>query len=89
MPVNIKHSSTASNYDRNVGYVPEPKRSFARTGAYEVLLAGGTTCPHCSRLLRADDVVIVDVGDVSAGFGDVSLVCGGCHNDVLIIRGAA
>jgi hypothetical protein len=62
-------------------FVPEPKRSFARTGKYEVLLAGGTTCPHCSRLLRADDVV--------ADFGDVSLVCGGCHKDVLVIRSAA
>jgi hypothetical protein len=57
----------------------EPKRSFARTGKYEVLLAGRATCPHCTRLLHASDV--------TADFGDVTLVCGGCHKDVLVIRG--
>jgi hypothetical protein len=61
-------------------FVPEHKRSFARTDTYEVLLAGGAECPHCSRLLHASDVI--------ADFGDVSLVCGGCHGDVLIIRSA-
>jgi hypothetical protein len=60
--------------------VPEHKRSFARAVRYEVMLAGGTACPHCSRLLRASDVI--------ADFGDVSLICGDCRKDVLIIRSA-
>jgi hypothetical protein len=61
-------------------FAPEHKRSFARTKGYEVLLAGGAACPHCSRLLHA--------GDVIADFGDVSLICGDCHKDVLVIRSA-
>jgi hypothetical protein len=62
-------------------FVPERKRNFARVGKHEVLLADSTMCPHCSRFLRASDVI--------ADFGDVSLVCGGCHKDVLVIRGAS
>jgi len=58
----------------------KPKRSFARAGKYEVLLADGIACPHCTRLLRASDVIL-------AG-GEVSLICGGCHRDVLVVRSA-
>jgi hypothetical protein len=54
--------------------------SFARCGRSQIRLAAGTKCPHCGRRLHATDV--------EADFGDVRLVCVGCHGDVLIIGGA-
>jgi hypothetical protein len=68
----MNHQATANT---------EPKSSFARTGKYEVRLAGRTACPHCAQLLHASDV--------TADFGEVTLICGGCHKDVLVIRSAA
>lgn len=55
---------------------PEPVMTYARTGRHAVRLATDTRCPHCTRRLRASDV--------EADFGEVRLICGGCHRDVLV-----
>ena len=60
-----------------------PRRSFSRSGEHEVLLAGGTACPHCSRTLRASDVTIARLDSTLI---DICLVCTGCYRDVLVIR---
>ena len=56
----------------------QPTMTRAFNGACETQLATNLRCPHCMRLLRATDV--------DADFGDVRLVCQGCHRDVLTIR---
>jgi hypothetical protein len=43
-----------------------------------VRLVGGVYCPHCRRELRA--------GDVAVFRGNDTLVCRGCHQDVLTIE---
>ena len=60
---------------------PEPEMTYARTGRHAVRLATDTRCPHCTRRLRASDV--------EADFGEVRLICGGCHRDALVIGSAA
>lgn len=50
-----------------------------RAAEYEVRLANGTACPHCARRLRPSDVII----DL-----DITVICAGCHRDLLVIRRA-
>jgi hypothetical protein len=55
--------------------------TFAYAGNYEVRLAASIKCPHCGRKLHATDI--------EADFGDVKLICAGCHRDVLTIGSAS
>jgi hypothetical protein len=59
----------------------QPTMTRAFSGACEAQLASKLRCPHCMRLLRATDI------DVD--FGDVRLICRGCHRDILMIRAKA
>ena len=59
----------------------ESKPSVAFVGRYKIWLAGGTTCPQCGRRLHASDVEV--------DFGDVRLICGACHRNVLTIGSAS
>ena len=55
--------------------------TFVFTGSYTVKLTVGLKCPHCSRQLHASDIEL--------DFGDVKLICAGCHKDVLTIGSAS
>jgi hypothetical protein len=54
------------------------KPTVAFPGGNRVWLAAGLRCSHCGRPLHA--------GDVAADFGDVTMICTGCHRDILTIR---
>jgi hypothetical protein len=56
----------------------EDNPSVAFPAGIRVWLTAGMLCPHCKRRLRA--------ADVNAAFGDFTLICTGCHHDVLTIR---
>jgi hypothetical protein len=61
--------------------IPQPGMTYARAGTSTVRLAANLRCPHCSRKLHATDVEV--------DFGDVQLICQGCHRDVLTIGAAS
>jgi hypothetical protein len=56
------------------------KPSVAFPGGARVWLAGGLLCPHCRRQLSATDVAVDD--------GDVTLICAGCHRDLVTVWGS-
>jgi hypothetical protein len=60
----------------------QPAMSFAYAGNYAVRLAANLRCPFCQRQLHATDVEVVE-------FGNVHLICRGCHKDVLTIGSAS
>jgi hypothetical protein len=51
------------------------------TGNSVVRLVTKLRCPHCRRELKATDIDL--------DFGDVHLICRGCHRDVLVIGAAS
>ncbi len=57
----------------------QAKTSFAWAGHHRVRLVDGTRCPHCGQSLHPTGVSIAD-------FGEVRLVCHGCHRDVLSVE---
>jgi hypothetical protein len=58
-----------------------PKMTFAFSGDSTVRLARNVPCPHCGRFFHASDAEVT--------FGSVTLICAGCHVDVLVITGRA
>jgi hypothetical protein len=59
----------------------EPEITFAFSGTATVRLVRNVPCPFCGRFFHASDFEVA--------FGAVSLICAGCHKDVLSITGAA
>ncbi len=57
-----------------------PDTTFAFAGDSTVRLARAVPCPFCRKYLHASDVEVT--------FGVVTVICSGCHNDILIITGA-
>jgi hypothetical protein len=60
---------------------PTAVTTYARVGSHVVRLTVNMKCPHCTRPLQATDVEV--------DFGDVRLICAGCHKDVLTIEAAS
>lgn len=59
-----------------------PAMQFAFAGFNTtVRLAHNVACPHCGRFLRASDVEV--------DRGGVSLLCSGCHTEILLIDDGA
>jgi hypothetical protein len=62
--------------DRELGNALAAALVKRREYGYDVTLASGTLCPHCSRSLRATAVRHID----ESGF---DIICESCHADII------
>ena len=71
-----EQAATRDAVDRELGNALAAALVKRREYGYDVTLASGTLCPHCSRSLRVTAVRHID----ESGF---DIICESCHADII------
>jgi hypothetical protein len=60
-------------------YPPPPPTHWCRVSNFEARIIAGIRCPHCSREVRASDVMYCDEKGTE-------ITCGDCHQRLVLIE---